>query len=60
MAETGPVVTVDNLHAVNADADVSASGSWRRDPAAGSAGVADITGTIARGSASSVWKYMRW
>ena len=58
MAETGPVVTVDNLHAVNADADVSASGSWRRDPAAGSAGVADITGTIARGSASSVWKYM--
>ena len=53
-----PLVTFERIHAVNADADVSAQGTWRADPAAGPAGVADITGTIARGQASSVWKYM--
>ena len=53
-----PIVTFERIHVVNADADVSAQGTWRADPAAGPAGVADITGTIARAQAASVWKYM--
>ncbi len=53
-----PIVTFENIHLVNEDADVRARGTWRADDQAGPAGVADITGSIARAQASSVWKYI--
>lgn len=56
--ENRPVVHVQNVHAVNDDADVTVRGSWRADPAAGPAGTANLTGTIARGRAAAVWRYI--